>query len=109
MTGKTPEELTPQQMEELNRLAALPDSEIDTTDIPEAEVFRLPARGAAERRQTVRRIHEILASYRGDKSVVLTDEIHAYFSAVADRRRVSINEIVNDILAKEIALIEAVK
>jgi hypothetical protein len=109
MPRKTREELTPQQIEDLDRLAALPDSEIDTTDIPEAEVWRHPARGEAQRRQLVRRIHEIRASGRARTSVVLTEEIYAYFADIADRRKVSINDVVNDVLAKEIAVFEAVK
>ena len=43
MTRRTREEigkLTPERAEELNRLAARPDSEIDTTDI--AEVREIP-------------------------------------------------------------------
>ena len=44
MTRRTREEigrLTPEQTEELNRLAARPDGEIDTTDIP--EITEIPA------------------------------------------------------------------
>jgi uncharacterized protein len=94
MTKKR-EELTPQQIEELDQLAALPDSEIDTTDIPEAEFFRHPARGETQRRQTVRRVHDILASYGAARTVVLKDEIYADFADVANRRTVSIDDVVN--------------
>ena len=100
MTRRTREEigrLTPERAEELNRLAAKPDSEIDTTDIPEiAEVPANAIRGKDWKH------------YRG-KTIVLTDELHAYFSALADRKGVSMNTLVNDFLAKEIALVEAVK
>ncbi|HEY7392389.1 MAG TPA: hypothetical protein VH640_27970 [Bryobacteraceae bacterium] len=100
MTRKTRDEigeLTPQQIEELNELSARPDSEIDFSDIPEiAAIPRDAIRGKDWKH------------YRG-KTIILTDEIHAYFCAIADRRGISINEVVNDILAKEIAFIEAVK
>ena len=100
MKRRTREEigrLTSEQVEELNRLAAKPDSEIDFSDVPEiAEIPPNAIRGKDWKH------------YRG-KSIVLTEEIHAYFSAIADRRKISINDVVNDVLAKEIAFVEAVK
>ena len=100
MTRRTREEigrLTPERAEELNRLAGRPDSEIDTTDIPEiTEIPPNAIRGKDWKH------------YRG-KTIILTDELHAYFSALADRKGVSVNTLVNDFLAKEIAVVEAVK
>ena len=100
MTRRTREEigaLTPERAEALNRLAASPDSEIDTTDIP--EITEIP-HGAIRGKDW--------KHYRG-KTIILTDELHAYFSALADRKGVSVNTLVNDFLAKEIAVVEAVK
>lgn len=100
MTRKTREEigeLTPKQIEELNRLAAKPDSEIDFSDIP--EITKIPANAIRGKDWK---------HYRG-KTIVLDAEIHAYFVAVADRKKTSINAVVNDFLAKEIAVLEAVK
>ena len=100
MTRRAREEigkLTPARTEELNWLAARPDSEIDTTDIP--EIAEIPA-NAIRGKDT--------KHYRG-KTIILTDELHAYFSALADRKGVSVNTLVNDFLAKEIALVEVVK
>lgn len=100
MTRRTREEicgLTPERIQELNRLAAKPDSETDTSDIaPITEI----APGAIRAKDW--------KHYRG-KNIVLTDDLHAYFSALADRKGVSINALVNDFLAKEIAVVEAVR
>ena len=100
MTRRTREEigrLTPERMEELNRPAARPDSEIDTTDIPEITGIPTNAIRGKDWRH-----------YRGN-TIILTDQLHAYFSALADRKGVSVNTLVNDFLAKEIAVVEAVK
>jgi predicted HicB family RNase H-like nuclease len=35
--------------------------------------------------------------------------LHAYFSTVAMRRGVSLNELVNNVLTREIALVEELK
>ena len=100
MTRRTREEigkLRPERAEELNRLAARPDSEIDTTDIP--PITRLPPNAIRGKDWK---------NYRG-QTIILTDELHAYFAALADRKGVSINALVNDFLAKEIAVEKAVK
>ena len=100
MTRRTREqigELSPDRIRELNRLAERPDREIDTSEIPEAS-------GVPPNVIRGKDWH----LYRG-KTIVLSDELHAYFSALADRRRMSINELVNDFLAKEVALVESVR
>lgn len=100
MTRRTRKEigrLTSQRTEELNRLAVRPDSEIDTSDVPRiAEIPPGAIRGKDWKH------------YRG-KTIVLTDELHAYFSVLADRKGVSINTLVNNFLTKEIAVVEAVR
>jgi len=39
----------------------------------------------------------------------LSDELHAYLSTVAMRRGVSLNDLVNNVLSKEVAIVEALK
>jgi hypothetical protein len=91
MTRKTLDELgklTPEQVEELNRLAAKPDCEIDFSDIP--EITEIPA-------------DAIRGKDRG-RTIELSGEVHAYFAAIASRRAVSLNTVINEVLAKVIEL-----
>ena len=44
-SDRTPDHLTPEQVAELDALAALPDAAIDTSDIPEITEFSNPRRG----------------------------------------------------------------
>jgi hypothetical protein len=37
------------------------------------------------------------------------DEIHVYFCAIADRTKISINQLVNEVLAEEMAIAEVLK
>jgi hypothetical protein len=100
MTRKTHNEigdLTPEQIKQLNQLAAKPDTEIDFSDIP--ELTEIPA-GAVRGKDWKR--------YRGN-TIVLSDEVHAYFAAIAGRRGVSLNALINDVLAREMALAEVLK
>jgi hypothetical protein len=100
MTRRTREEigeLASRRIEELNRLAERPDAEIDTSDIPVTSAIPPAAIRGKDWKL-----------YRG-KTIVLSDELHTYFAALADRRKISIDTLVNDFLAKEVALIEAVK
>lgn len=86
--------LSEDQKRELLALMDKREEDIDTSDIP--EVRELPP-GAVRGR-----------FHRG-RAVHLTEELHAYFSAVAERKGVSLNDLINDILSKEIAIVEAVK
>jgi len=73
------------------------DEDIDLSDIPEiTEIPPNAIRGKDWKR------------HRGD-TIVLNDDIHAYFSDVADRKNISINDVVNEMLTKEIAVLETVK
>jgi hypothetical protein len=86
--------LTGQQKSELLALMDRHDDDIDTSDI--AEVRELPPgtrRGA----------------FQSNRSVQLTEELHAYFSASAARKGVPLVELINDVLSKEMAIVEAVK
>ena len=110
MTSKTREELgdlTPQQIERLNRLAEMPDSEIDTSDIPGIEELPPHAvRGEAARGEMVRRRRP---DGKLPLPVYLTAELEDYLCAIASRRGLALNDLVNDLLAREIAIVEAVK
>jgi len=86
--------LSEDQKRELLALMDKRDEDIDTSDIP--EVRELPARAVRGRFHRGRAVH-------------LTEELHAYFSAIAERKGVSMNDLINDILSKEIAIVEAVK
>jgi hypothetical protein len=86
--------LSEHQKRELLVLMDRPDDDIDISDIP--EVRELPPgtrRGA----------------FQPSRSVQLTEELHAYFSASAARKGVSLVELINDVLGKEMAIVEAVK
>jgi hypothetical protein len=77
--------LTPEQIQKLNELAARPDCEIDFSDIP--EITEIPP-------DAIRR------NYR----VYLSGKVHAYFAEIASRRGVSLNALINEVLAKVIEL-----
>jgi predicted HicB family RNase H-like nuclease len=95
MVRKTLEELpklTPEQIEELNRLAARPDSEIDFSDIP--EITEIPP-GAIRRKDW---------KHYGGRTIELSGPVHAHFAAIASRRAVSLNTVINEVLDKVIEL-----
>ena len=77
--------LTPEQIQRLTELAARPDSEIDLSDIP--EIREIPP-------DAIRR------NYR----VYLSGRVHAHFAAIACRRAVPLNTVINEVLAKVIEL-----
>ena len=86
--------LTEEQKRELLALMDQCDEDIDTSDIP--EVRELP-HGAVRGR------------FYPERTIHLTEDLHAYFSAAALRRGVSLDELVNDILRKEVAIVESVR
>jgi hypothetical protein len=109
MTRKTREEigeLTPEEIEQLDRLAALPDSEIDTSDIPEITDFSHAVRGDAARREIVRWQRP---GAKPPMPVFLKAELEDYLTAAAERRGIGLSELVNDMLEKDVAIAEAVK
>jgi hypothetical protein len=109
MTRKTREEmgeLSPEQIERLDRLTVLPDSQIDTADIPEITDPSRIVRSQAARREVERRLRA------GDKPpvpVFLKAELENYLAAAAARRGVALSDLVNDMLEKDIAIAESVK
>jgi hypothetical protein len=82
------------QREEIVAISNQRDEDIDYSDIP--PIWEIPADAVRGR------------FYRG-QAIHLTDELHAYFSTVAGRRGISLNDLVNNVLAKEIAMVEELK
>jgi hypothetical protein len=109
MTRKTREEigeLTEEEIQQLDRLAALADEAIDTSDIPEITGPSRIVRSQAERREVERRLRA------GDKPpvpVFLKAELENYLAAAAARRGVGLSDLVNDMLEKDVAIAESVK
>lgn len=86
--------LSDSQKRELLALMDKPDHDIDTSDIPEVREFPPDARRGA---------------FQPSRSVQLTEELHAYFAASAARKGVPLAELINDVLSREMAIVEAVK
>lgn len=86
--------LSETQRDDILALDGQRDDEIDYSDIP--SIRELPANAVRGR------------FYRG-QAIYLSDELHAYFSTIAARRGVSLNDLVNNVLTKEIALVEELK
>ena len=86
--------LTDEEVEQLLKLRDLRDEDIDTSDIPEiTEIPPASVRGKF---------------YRGPM-ITLKPEVHEYFRTLAARKGVPLNDLVNDVLSREIAIVEAMK
>ena len=86
--------LSDEQLEDILALSAQRDEEIDYSDIP--QVRTMPGDAVRGR------------FYRGN-AIFLTDELHAYLSPIAERRGVSLDDLVNSVLSKEVQIVEAMK
>ena len=86
--------LSEEQKAELLALMNMRDEDIDTSDIP--EIQELPA-------GTVRG-----KFYRG-ATVQLNEELRRYFTDLACRKGVPLNDLVNETLSKAIAVAEVAK
>jgi hypothetical protein len=98
--------LSEEQKQELLALMDMGDENIDTSDIPEITLPVYAVRGEAARREMVRRRRP---DGQFPTPVYLSAELEDYLTAIANRRAVSLNDLVNDLLAKEIAIFETVK
>lgn len=86
--------LTEQQKKELLALMEMRDEDIDLSDIPEIrEIPPDAVRGKFYRGRTIR----------------LSEEVHAYLCEVAARKGASLNDLVNEVLSKELAIVETIK
>jgi hypothetical protein len=92
--GSNMSKLSDRQREDILAVTAQRDEDIDYSDIP--PIREIPADAARGR------------FYRG-QAIYLSDELHAYLSTVAMRRGVSLNDLVNNVLSKEVAIVEALK
>ena len=86
--------LSDRQREDILAVIGQPDKDIDYSDIP--PIREIPANAVRGR------------FYRGH-AIYLTDELHAYLSTIAMRRGVSLNDLVNNVLSKEVAIVETLK
>jgi predicted HicB family RNase H-like nuclease len=86
--------LSDTQREDILALNNQRDEDIDYSDIP--SIREIPASAVRGR------------FYRG-RAVYRTDELHAYFSNVAMRRGVSLNDLVNNVLTEGLESMEASK
>jgi hypothetical protein len=87
-------DLSKQQAEEILALMNMREEDIDLSDIP--EVLTLPA-GAVRGK-----------FYRGPM-VRLTEDLRLYFCDLSRRKGVPLNDLVNETLAKAVAVAEVVK
>jgi hypothetical protein len=94
MKGSCMPKLSEEQREDILAVAGQRDEDIDYSDIP--PIREIPANAVRGR------------FYRGH-AIYLTDELQAYLGAIAMRRGVSLNDLVNSVLSKEVALVEALK
>src|ERR1039457_6424593 len=92
--GSNMPELSEKQREDILAVTGQRDEDIDYSDIP--PVREIPANAIRGR------------FYRG-RAIYLTDELHAYLSTIAVRRGVSLDDLVNNVLSKEVAIVEALK
>jgi hypothetical protein len=86
--------LSERQREDILAVAGQRDEDIDYSDIP--PIREIPANAVRGR------------FYRGH-AIYLTEELHAYLSTVAMRRGVSLNDLVNNVLSQEVAMVEGLK
>jgi hypothetical protein len=92
--GRNMSKLSDRQREDILALTGQRDEDIDYSDIP--PIREIPPSALRGR------------FYRSH-AIYLTDELHAYLSTVAMRRGVSLNDLVNDLLSTEVAIVEALK
>jgi hypothetical protein len=83
-------DLTRQQAEEIITLMYMRDEDIDLSDIPERTDFSLGVRGKF---------------YQGP-IIYLTQDLQHYFCELSRRKGVPLNELVNETLAKALAVAE---
>ncbi len=86
--------LSEEQRDDILAIAGQPDEDIDYSDIP--PVREIPPNAVRGR------------FYRGH-AVYLTSELHTYLATIAMRKGVSLDDLVNNVLSKEVAIVEALK
>jgi hypothetical protein len=86
--------LTDEEIEQLLKLRDIRDEDIDTSDIP--EITELPKNAVRGK------------FYRGPM-VHLTEDLRRYFCDLSRRKGIPLNDLVNETLAKAIAVAEVAK
>lgn len=84
---------TAEQQDELQKLASLPDAEIDTSDIPEIEDWSKGQRGRFFRPGSSRRI-----------PIYLDQDVEAFLIQRAEQRHVDASTLANELLRKNAKL-----
>jgi hypothetical protein len=92
--GSNMPKLSERQREDILAVTGQRDEDIDYSDIP--PIREIPANAVRGR------------FHRGH-AIYLTDELHAYLSTIALRRGISLDDLVNNVLSKEVAIVEALK
>jgi hypothetical protein len=96
MKGKSvPKRNSEAERQQIIRLTEAPDDDIDLSDSPEIDLSK---RVRAEPPGFVRR-----------RPVYLDLELHQRLSEIADRRGVSLEALVNEVLEKELAVAQALR
>jgi hypothetical protein len=91
--------LSEQQKKELLALMDMRDEDIDTSDIPEVrEIPPGAVRGKDFRPGTVPHV-----------PVYLNLDLQSYLLAAAERKGITLSDLVNDLLSKEIAIVETIR
>jgi len=86
--------LTDEEIEQLLKLRDIRDEDIDTSDIP--EITELPKNAVRGK------------FYRGSM-VHLTEDLRRYFCDLSRRKGIPLNDLVNETLAKAIAVAEVAR
>jgi hypothetical protein len=86
--------LSERQRKDILAVAGQRDEDIDYSDIP--PIREIPANAVRGR-------------FHPGHAIYLTDELYAYLSAIALRRGASLDDLVNNVLSKEVAIVEALR
>ena len=86
--------LTDAEVEQLLKLRDIRDEDIDLSDIP--EITEIPK-------------NAIRGRFYNGPVITLSAELHQYFRDLAARKGVPVNELVNETLAKALAVMEVAK
>jgi hypothetical protein len=87
-------QLTDEEVEQILKLRDMRDEDIDTSDIPEIKAIPKNA---------------VRGRFYRSPMITLTEDLRRYFSELAMRKGVPVNDLVNETLEKAIAVAEVAK
>jgi hypothetical protein len=87
-------DLSRQQAEELLVLAEKRDEDIDLSDIP--EIRAIPP-------------NAVRGKFYRSRMIILTTELQQYFADLSRRKGIPMNDLVNETLAKALAMVEVAR